>query len=51
MQESNFTTFGSSKELLLLNKLQDGWLGADNQEKMIYIPLLHFREKGLTNGW
>ena len=50
VQESNFTTFGSSKELHFLQKFKNGWL-ADVQDKFLYIFLSHFKEKGHENGW
>jgi beta-1,4-mannosyl-glycoprotein beta-1,4-N-acetylglucosaminyltransferase len=50
VQESNYTTFGGSKELEFLSRLRRGWL-KEHQEKIGYVYLSHFTEKGKTNGW
>ena len=51
VQESNFTTFGTSKDLHFLSKFRDeGWM-ANHQEKMAYIFLPSFDQKGNENGW
>lgn len=50
IQESNFTTFGASKELGFLNKLRQGWL-KEFQQNMIYSFLPYFKEKGKESGW
>lgn len=50
IQESNFTTFGSQKDLHFLDKFRQGWLG-EFQNKFLYVFLSHFTEKGKDNGW
>lgn len=50
VQESNFTTFGTAKELEFLKRFKEGWL-PDQQDKFIYVMLSHFKEKGKENGW
>ena len=49
-QESNFTTYGSQKELLFLDKFKSGWL-SEYQQKFLYVFLSHFTDKGKDNGW
>lgn len=51
VQESNFTTFGTEKQLQFYDKFRnEGWL-SEHQSKFIYVLLSHFEEKGKTNGW
>lgn len=50
LQESNFTTFGSEKELLFLNKFRSGWM-KEYQKKIAYVFLSHFTDRGKENGW
>ena len=50
VQESNFTTFGTSKTLHFLEKFRNGWL-SDIHHKLVYIYLSTFSEKGKDNGW
>ncbi len=49
-QESNFTTYGSGKDLLFLDRFKGGWL-REHQTKMVYVVLPFFKEKGKENGW
>ena len=49
-QESNFTTFGTSKPLGFLNRFRSGWLPSA-QSKIAYVLLSHFKEEGHDNGW
>ena len=50
IQESNYTTFGTPKELLFLDKLQKGWL-SEVQEKILWVLLPYFADRGKDNGW
>ena len=49
-QESNFTTFGTSKPLSFLDRFRSGWL-SPAQDKIAYVLLSHFKEEGHDNGW
>ena len=48
--ESNYTAYGSGKELLFMDKFKTGWL-QKYQHKIQYIFLSFFHEKAKTNGW
>ena len=50
IQESNYTTFGSAKNLLFLEKLKNGWL-TEEQEKILWVLLPFFKDRGHENGW
>ena len=50
IQESNYTTFGTPKDLLFLDKLQKGWL-SDVQDKILWVLLPYFADRGKDNGW
>ena len=50
IQESNYTTYGTAKELLFLERLKDGWL-AENQNQILWVMLPYFMDKGHENGW
>jgi len=50
IQESNFTTFGTSKPLHFLEKFRHGWL-SEFQEQMAYLFLPSFNERCEDNGW
>ncbi len=51
VQESNFTTFGTEKELEFLKRFKEkAWL-SEFQDKIAYVLLSHFEERGHTNGW
>ena len=48
--ESNYTAYGSGKELLFLDKFRAGWL-AEYQDKIQYVFLSFFHEAAKKNGW
>ena len=48
--ESNYTAYGSGKDLLFLEKFRSGWL-QDYQSKIQYVFLSFFHEQAKTNGW
>ena len=48
--ESNYTAYGSGKELSFLEKFRTGWL-QDYQSKIQYIFLSFFPKEAETNGW
>ena len=48
--ESNYTAYGSEKELLFLERFRSGWL-SDYHKKIQYIFLSFFPKEGETNGW
>ena len=50
IQESNYTTFGSSKSLLFLEKFKQGWLVKEHP-KIIYIYLPFFSDSQKVSGW
>ena len=50
VQESNFTTFGTSKDLLFLQKFKQGWL-RDTHPKLLYIYLSVFSQSQKISGW
>ncbi len=50
IQESNYSTYGASKDLLFLNQFQKGWL-AEFQDKILWVVLPYFMEEGKENGW
>ena len=49
IQESNFTAFGTSKNLFFLQKLKQGWLPDDVNSKILYIFLSFFSRN--ISGW
>ena len=50
MLESNYSSYGESKPLFFLEKLQEGWL-ASHQSSLLYIFLPFFPKAGEANGW
>ena len=50
MLESNYSSYGESKPLFFLEKLQEGWL-ASHQSSLLYIFLPFFPKAGQANGW
>ena len=48
--ESNYTSYGSGKELTFLNKFKEGWM-KEFQEKIMYVFLPYFPKEGEDNGW
>lgn len=50
IQESNYTTFGTPKDLHFLDKFKDGWL-SEVQSKILWVLLPFFSDKGKENGW
>ena len=49
IQESNYTTFGTPKDLHFLDKFKDGWL-SEVQSKILWVLLPFFSDKGKENG-
>jgi len=50
VQESNFTTFGTSKDLHFLEKFRKGWL-SEVHPKLLYIYLSTFSQSQKISGW
>ena len=48
--ESNYTAYGSGKQLSFLDKLRTGWL-EEYQSKIQYVFLSFFPAEAETNGW
>ena len=48
--ESNYTAYGSGKDLLFLEKLSSGWL-SEYHQKIQYIFLSFFPKEAETSGW
>ena len=50
IQESNYTAYGSPKDLLFINRFKNGWL-TEEQTNILWVFLHFFPQRGEEDGW
>ena len=50
IQESNYTAYGSPKDLLFIERFKNGWL-SEEQTNILWVFLYFFPQRGEEDGW